>query len=202
MALAVFIPYGILLHFSNPFGVFIVLTSLKLLSIGIWRYGVFEFIFVKTLIPSSAHNFNTRYRIWIRADFVIYAYFIVSTYTYELSQPIVCSSLTSFSNFQYLFVFRRRCRYLMIGSSSSCFIDMNFVLSITTNLILSRVFLLKIWLIFSKVRSSRFVEYAMVETFLIDLHPAVAKKLFSISFSPLFSLSSSSFLVLVPAAKH
>ena len=54
MALAVFIPYGILLHFSKPIGVFIIVTFLKLSSIGIWWYAVFQSIFVKTLIPASA----------------------------------------------------------------------------------------------------------------------------------------------------
>ena len=89
----------------------------------------------------------------------------------------------------------------MIGSSISYFIDMNFVLSAMTNLFLGLIFLM-IWLIFSKVRSSRFVVYTMAETFIIALHPAVAKKRSVISFSPSFSLSSFSFLVLALAAKH
>ena len=50
---------------------------------------------------------------------------------------------------------------------------------------------------FSKVRSSRFVE-----TFIIALRSAVAKKRSVISFLAPFSLSSFSFLVLVLAAKH
>ena len=82
------------------------------------------------------------------------------------------------------------------------FIDMNFVLSATINLFLGLIFLLLIWLIFSKVSSSWFVGYTMVETFIIDSHPAVAKKRSVISFSPPFSLSSFSFLVLVLTAKH
>ena len=90
----------------------------------------------------------------------------------------------------------------MIGSSISSFIDMNFVLSATSNLFLGLIFLLMIWLIFSKVRSSRFAWYAMVETFIIASHPAGAKKKSVISFSPPFSLSSFSFLVLALAAKH
>ena len=49
----VFIPYGTLLHFSKPISVFIVVTFLKLLSIGIWCYAVFKSIFIKTLIPAS-----------------------------------------------------------------------------------------------------------------------------------------------------
>ena len=57
-------------------------------------------------------------------------------------------------------------------------------------------------IIFSKVRLYRFVGYAMVETFIIALHPAVAKKRSVISFSPPFSLSSFSFLVLALAVKH
>ena len=54
MSLSVFIPYGILLHFSNPICVFIVVTSLKLSSIGIWLCAIFKYIFVKTFIPASA----------------------------------------------------------------------------------------------------------------------------------------------------
>ena len=46
MAFAVFIPYGIIFHFSNPIGVFIVFTTLKLLFIDIWWYTVFKSIFV------------------------------------------------------------------------------------------------------------------------------------------------------------
>ena len=42
----------------------------------------------------------------------------------------------------------------------------------------------------------------MVETLIIISHPAVAKKRSVISFSPLFSLSSFSFLVLALATKH
>ena len=56
MTLDVFIPHGILFHFSSPIGVFIVVTSLKLLSMGIWWYAVFKSIFVKTFIPASACN--------------------------------------------------------------------------------------------------------------------------------------------------
>ena len=47
-----------------------------------------------------------------------------------------------------LLAFRRRWRYFMIGSSISCFIDMNFVLSATTNLSSGLIFFM-IWLIFS-----------------------------------------------------
>ena len=56
MVLAVLIPYGIFFHFSDPIGVFIVVTSLKLLSIDIWWYAIFKSIFVKTLISASACN--------------------------------------------------------------------------------------------------------------------------------------------------
>ena len=105
-----------------------------------------------------------------------------------MSSSIICSSCPSFSNSQYLLAFRRRCRYFMIGSSISCFSGMNFVLSITTNLFLGFIFLLKIWLIFSKARSSMLVGYIMVETFIIASHPAVAKKKPLISFSLPFSL--------------
>ena len=92
--------------------------------------------------------------------------------------------------------------YFMIGSSISCFIDMNFVLSATTNLFLGLIFLLMIWLIFPKVRSSRFVGYATMETFIIASHPAVAQRRSVISSSPPFSLSSLSFFVLALVAKH
>ena len=119
-----------------------------------------------------------------------------------MSPSIICSSCPSFSNSQYLLAFRRRCRYFMIGLSISFFIDMNCDLSATTNLFLGLIFLLMTWLIFSKVRSSKFVVYAMVETLIIPSHPADAKKRSVISFSPPFSLSSFSFLVLVLAAKH
>ena len=81
------------------------------------------------------------------------------------SSLIVLSACRSFTNSQYLLAFR-------IGSSISCFIDMNFVLSTTINLFLGLIFLLMIWRLFSKVRSSRFVEYAMVENFIITSHPA------------------------------
>ena len=54
MAMAVFIPYGIILHFDKPIGVFIVFTSLKLSFIVIWKYTVFKSIFVKTLITAIA----------------------------------------------------------------------------------------------------------------------------------------------------
>ena len=54
MALAIFIPYGILLYFSKLIGIFIIITSLKLSSISIWWYAIFKSIFVKTLIPASA----------------------------------------------------------------------------------------------------------------------------------------------------
>ena len=56
MALTVFIPYGILFHFSIPIGIFIVVTYLKLLSIGIWLYAIFKSIFVKMLIPANECN--------------------------------------------------------------------------------------------------------------------------------------------------
>ena len=111
-------------------------------------------------------------------------------------------SSSTFSNSQYLLAFHRQCSYFMIGLSISCLIVMNFILSATTNLFLGLIFLLMIWLIFSKVRSSRFVRYAMVETFIIALHLAVAKKRSVISFSSPFSLLSFSFLVLALAAKH
>ena len=62
---------------------------------------------------------------------------------------IVCSSYPSFSNSQYLFTFRRWWKYFIIGLSFSCFSDMDFVLSATTNLFLGLVFLM-IWLIFQK----------------------------------------------------
>ena len=71
--------------------------------------------------------------------------------------------------------------------------------TVTTNLFLDLIFLLMIWLIFSKFKSPRFVVYAIVETFIIATHPAVAKKRSVISFSLLFSLSSFSFLVLALA---
>ena len=118
------------------------------------------------------------------------------------SFSIVYSSCPYFSNSQYLLAFPRRWRYFMIGSSISCFIDMNFVLSATTNIFLGLIFLLRIWLIFSKVRSSKFVGYAMVKLFIIGSHPAVAKKRSIILFSPPFSLLSFSFLVLTLAAKR
>ena len=118
------------------------------------------------------------------------------------SSSIVWSSCSSFSNSSYPLEFRRRCRYFMIGSSFSYFIDMNFNLSATTNLFLGLIFLLMIWLVFSKARSSRFVGYAMVETFIIASHPAVAKKKSVISFSPPFFLLSFSFLVLALTVKH
>ena len=118
------------------------------------------------------------------------------------SSSIVCSSYLSFSNLQYLLAFRSRCRYFMIGSSISCFINMSFVLSATTNIFLGLIFRFKIWLIFSKVRSSRFVRYSKVETFIITSHPAVAKKRSIISFSPPFSLLSFSFLDLAFTVKH
>ena len=119
-----------------------------------------------------------------------------------MSSSTICTSYPSFLNSQYLLAFRRQCRYFMIGSLISCFMDMNFVLSAATNLFLGLIFFHMIWLIFSKVRSSRFAGYAMMETFIIASHPAVAKKRSVISFSPFFSLSSFSFLVLVLAAKH
>ena len=118
------------------------------------------------------------------------------------SSPIACCSCPNFSNSQYLLAFRRRWRYFMIGSSISCFINMDFVLSAMINLSLGLIFLLMMWFIFSKVMSSKFVGYAMVETFINALHPAVAKKRSVISFSPPFSLSSFSFLVLALAAKR
>ena len=60
MAPAFFIiPYDMLLHFSNPIGVFIVMNSLKLLSIDIWWYAIFKSIFVKTLTPVSPGNANS-----------------------------------------------------------------------------------------------------------------------------------------------
>ena len=79
---------------------------------------------------------------------------------------------------------------------------MNFVFSATTNLFVGLIFLLLIWLIFQKVRSSKFVGCAMVKTFIIASHPAVAKKKSVISFSPPFSLLSFRFLVLALVAKH
>ena len=79
---------------------------------------------------------------------------------------------------------------------------MNFILSATTNLFLCLIFLLMIWLIFSKVRSSRFVGYNRVETFIIVSHPVRAKKRPVISFSPFFSSSFFNFLVLALSAKH
>ena len=60
--------------------------------------------------------------------------------------------------------------------------------SATTNFFLGLIFLLMIWLISSKVRSSRFVGYALVENFIIASHPTVAKKKSMISFSLPFSL--------------
>ena len=42
----------------------------------------------------------------------------------------------------------------------------------------------------------------MVETFIVALHPAVAKKKSVFSFSPSFSLLSFSFLVFALAVKH
>ena len=124
------------------------------------------------------------------------------------SSSIVCSFCPSFSNSQYLFTFRRQTNHKI---STQIFYDRfvnflfhqhNFVLSATTNLFLGLIFLLMIWLIFSKVRSSRFVGYTIMETFFIALHQAVAKKRSVISFSPPFSLLSFSFLVLALAAKH
>ena len=57
-------------------------------------------------------------------------------------------------------------------------------------------------LFYSKVWSSRFLGYAMVKIFIIASHPAVVKKRSAISFSPPFSLSSFSFLILALEAKH
>ena len=103
------------------------------------------------------------------------------------SSSIVCS----FSNLQYLLAFHNRQRYFMIGSTISFFIDMNFVLLATTNLFLGLIFLLMIWLIFLKVRSSRFVGYTMVETFILSFIFRLAsscsqKKICNFIFSSLF----------------
>ena len=117
------------------------------------------------------------------------------------SALIICS-YPSFSNSQYLLAFCRQWRYFMIGLSISCFIDMNFAFSAMNNLFLGLILPLKIWLIFSKVRSSGFVGYGMVETFIITSHQAVAEKRSIISFSPPFSMLSCSFLVLAFTAKH
>ena len=84
--------------------------------------------------------------------------------TWIKSSVIFCSSSPRFLDSQYLLAFRRRRRYFMISSSIFCFINMNIILPATTNLFLGLTFLLTIWLIFSKVRSSRFLGYAMVET--------------------------------------
>ena len=89
------------------------------------------------------------------------------------SYSVVYSSCPSFSNSQYLLAFRRRCWYFMIGSSTSCFID---ILSATINLSLDLIFLHMIWLTFSKDRSSRFIGYATVDTFIITSHPASSQK--------------------------
>ena len=82
MVFGVFIPYGILLLISKLIGVFIVVTSLTLLCI--WWYAVFKSIFEKNVHTCHCMKctFNIRCRIWIRANCVIYAYFIISTYTY------------------------------------------------------------------------------------------------------------------------
>ena len=119
------------------------------------------------------------------------------------SSSIVCSSCPSFSDSQYLRAFRRRCRYFMIGLSISCFIDMNFVLSDTTNLFVGLIFLLIIWLIF-------FFKTKVLKVFRIrhggDFHYRLAsscsqKGIRNLISPHLFSLSPFSFLVLALAAK-
>ena len=79
---------------------------------------------------------------------------------------------------------------------------MNFVLSVTTTLSRISYFFLKSAILFSKIRSSMFVGYAMVETIIIALNPAIAKKRSVISFYPPFSLSYICFLVLALVAKN
>ena len=62
---------------------------------------------------------------------------------------IICSFCPRFFNSQYLHAFRRWYRYFMVGSTISCFIDINFSLSAAANIFLGLKFLLMIWLNFS-----------------------------------------------------
>ena len=83
----------------------------------------------------------------------------------------------------------------MICSSISCFLEMKFVLSFTTNFFLDRSFLLMSY--FQKSGFSGLWVYNIVDTFIIAPHPAVAKKICNLVF---IFLSHSVFQLLCSSA--
>ena len=119
------------------------------------------------------------------------------------SSSEIISPVPSLSNLQYLALSFNRCADCTIDSSGCCLVSRNFVLSAKTNLFFGLIFLFITSPISLKISSPRFLGSAIVETFRIASHPAVARNMSVIWFySPSLRMSLGFFFILASASKH